>query len=96
MDVDTTALRSAGSTLTMVALGWTGAPATTAAVPRAPSAFGADPLAAELSRALPVFAERVQEAVLAAARRLDAAGEALLLAAARFERIEDELAGPPR
>lgn len=96
MDVDTTALRSAGSTLTMLALGWVGSPAVTATVPRAPSAFGADPPAAELARALPLFAERLQEAVLAAARRLDAAGEALMLAAARFDRIEDELAVPPR
>lgn len=96
MDVDTTALRSVGSTLTMLALGWLGSPAVNAEVPRAPSAFGADPMAAELARALPAFAERLQEAVLDAARRLDAAGEALMLAATRFDLIEEQLAMTPR
>lgn len=96
MDVDTAALRSAGSTLTMLALGWVGSPAVITSVPRMPTAFGGDPKAAELARALPIFAERFQQAVLAAAHRLDAAGLALVRAAARFDRIEDELAMQPR
>lgn len=96
MDVETAALRSAGSTLTLLALGWLGAPATTTAIPAAPLAFGSDPAAAELGRAFRAFAERAQESVTGAALLLNAAGEALLGAGARFDAVEHELATAPR
>ncbi len=95
MEVDTVAVRGVAGELEMIVLGWLGSPMSGQQIENQPGAFGDSPLATELSAALVTFARRGQEALRDLALRVNAAGEALLLAASEFEKTEAALAMDP-
>lgn len=91
MDVDTEALRFVGAELGIIALGWIGTGGLRMVVPDSPSAFGTSPAGAELGLGLASFGRRAQDTLRELASRADAAGTALLSAAAGLEQAEAAL-----
>jgi len=95
MEVDTVTVRGVAGELNMIALAWLGSPMSSQRIENQPDAFGSSPLGVELSAAIVTFARRGQQALRELALRVDATGEALLLAADEFEKTEATLAMDP-
>jgi hypothetical protein len=95
MEVDTVTVRGVAGELNMIALAWLGSPMSSQLIENQPGAFGVSPLGVELSAAMVTFARRGQEALRDLALRVNATGEALLLAAGEFEKTEAALAMDP-
>ncbi|MGI8416320.1 MAG: hypothetical protein ACR2P2_09000 [Nakamurella sp.] len=95
MDVDTEAVRFVGAELGIIALGWIGTGGLGEVVPQSSSAFGTSPEGAELGLGLANFGRRAQDTLRELSSRADAAGNALLSAAAGFEQAEAALGMGP-
>lgn len=95
MDVDTEGVRSVGAELGIIALGWIGSAGLGLVVQESPEAFGTSPEGAELGLGLACFTRRAQDTLRELVSRADTAGDALLLAAAEFEKAEASLSTGP-